>query len=374
MPIAQAQTDHALSDPAGSTSLIDPKPLPANTRTANVYPSDDSIVAAMTDVHYAGSLDPTDDDEHMYDVAVPLKRRIATLVAVILPPVALAVAIGLLWGIAFDWVHLWLLIGGYLLTGIGITAGYHRLFTHKSFETVKPVKALLGVLGSMAVEGPILGWVATHRMHHQHSDKHADPHSPHVHTDIHGNEIVHEGFFGRIKGFMHAHIGWFFSPDPPQDVMDRYVPDLQSDKLTVFLSNHFFTWVLLSLAIPGVIAGLVTQSWIGGILGVLWGGGARIFLVHHITWSINSVCHLWGSRPFKSSDHSRNNPIFGILAFGEGWHNAHHAFPASARHGLRWWEFDSAWLFICALEKLGLASNVKLPSPERLESKRRKAA
>lgn len=372
MPTASVPADPALSADNSAAALIDPKPLPTpHAHTQTVTPADPSIVAAMTDVHYVGALDPTDDDDGMHQVAVPLGRRIATLTAVILPPAALAAAITLLWGVAFDWIHLWLLIGGYLLTGIGITVGYHRLFTHKSFEAVAPVKAALGIFGSMAVEGPVIGWVATHRMHHQHSDKHADPHSPHVRTDEHGHPIEHTGVMGRIRGFLHSHIGWFFTPDPPKEVLDRYVPDLQADKLTVFISKHFFTWVLLSLIVPGVIAGLVTQSWIGGLLGVLWGGGARIFLVHHITWSINSVCHLWGSRPFKSADHSRNNAVFGILAFGEGWHNAHHAFPASARHGLRWWEFDSAWLFISTLKVLGLASNVKLPSPERIESKRR---
>lgn len=352
----------------GGAAFAEPKPL---HDPHGLTPVDDSsaIVAAMTDVNYAGPLDPTDEDEPQ--VQVSLVRRIASLTAVILPPIALVTAIVMLWGVAFDWVHLWLLLGGYLLTALGITVGYHRLFTHRSFETVAPIKALLGIFGSMSVEGPILGWVATHRMHHQHSDRHADPHSPHVHTDEHGNEVVHHGFWGRIKGFFHAHIGWFFTPDPPQEVMDRYVPDLQQDKLTVFISKHFATWVALSLIVPGLIAWLVTGSWVGGLLGVLWGGGARIFLVHHITWSINSVCHLWGSRPFKSNDHSRNNPVFGILAFGEGWHNAHHAFPASARHGLRWWELDLAYIFIRTLEFLGLASAVKIPSPERVAAKRR---
>lgn len=346
-----------------------------NTATPQPTPSEPAsveIVAAMTDPNYAGPLNPTDDDEPVAEVS--LGRRVASIIAVVAPPAALIAAIVLLWGVAFNWVHLWLLLVGYVLTGLGITVGYHRLFTHRSFDARTPVKVALGILGSMAVEGPILGWVATHRMHHQHSDRHADPHSPHVRADEEGNVIAARGFWGRVRGFLHAHIGWFFTPDPPKEVMDRYVPDLQADATTVFLSRMFFPWVILGILIPGAIAFAATGSWVQGLLGILWGGGARIFLVHHITWSVNSICHIWGSRPFKSHDHSRNNPVFGILAFGEGWHNAHHAFPASARHGLRWWEIDTAYITIRTLKALGLVREVKLPSPERIAAKRRNAA
>jgi stearoyl-CoA desaturase (delta-9 desaturase) len=151
--------------------------------------------------------------------------------------------------------------------------------------------------------------------------------------------------------------------------LEKYVPDLQKDPLVRFISKTFFVWTLLGLIIPAAIGGLVTGTWMGVLLGFLWGGLARIFLVHHVTWSVNSVCHLWGSRPFRSHDHSRNNALFGILAFGEGWHNNHHAFPASAKHGLRPWQFDLSYTVIRALELVGLARDVRVPTPERQEAK-----
>lgn len=312
---------------------------------------------------------PDDDAEPRYE-QVSLARRIATLAAVLIPPLGLIGAIVLLWGVALSWIHLVLLVVGYFLTAVGVTVGYHRLFTHKSFEAHPAVKWTLGVLGSMAIQGPILGWVATHRMHHQHSDTADDPHSPHVRAHHDGSPLERRGAWGRVRGFMHAHIGWFFTPDPPEDVMRRYVPDLLADPMTKRISDQFALWVAVGIVLPGLIAWAVTGSWIGGLLGILWGSAIRIFLVHHVTWSVNSVCHLWGSRPFRSHDHSRNNAVFGILALGEGWHNAHHAFPASARHGLRWWEFDAAYLLIRGLEAVGLARNVRVPDTSRVAAKR----
>lgn len=312
--------------------------------------------------------EPHDDEPDRAPVS--LGRKVASLAAVIIPPVGLVAAIVLLWGVAFSWIHLVLLVVGYLLTAIGVTVGYHRYFTHKSFEAHPSVKWALGILGSMAIQGPVLGWVATHRMHHQHSDKHDDPHSPHVRVDRDGDRIDRQGVWGRIRGFMHAHIGWFFTPDPPEEVMKRYVPDLLADPSIRKINDQFALWVAVGILLPGLIAWAVTGSWVGGLLGILWGSAVRIFLVHHVTWSVNSVCHLWGSRPFRSHDHSRNNAVFGILALGEGWHNAHHAFPASARHGLRWWEFDAAYLIIRGLEAVGLARNVRIPEPARIEAKK----
>ena len=290
----------------------------------------------------------------------PVSRltRIATLIVVIAPFAGLVAAIALLWGIGFSWVHLWLLLGMYLFTAIGITVGYHRYFTHKSFETNVAVRAVLGVLGSMAAEGPILKWAAMHRCHHQHSDTEADPHSPHCHG---------EGVIAMLRGFWRAHVGWFFEPEPVN--LGRYVPDLHADTVTRRVSNTFVFWVVLGLVVSAVLGGLLTQSWLGVLLGFIWGGLARIFLVHHITWSVNSVCHIWGTRPFRSHDHSRNNLIFGILALGEGWHNNHHAFPTSARHGLRWWEIDTSYLIIRGLEAVGLARRVRVPSHETIVAK-----
>ncbi|HRQ72398.1 MAG TPA: acyl-CoA desaturase [Phycisphaerales bacterium] len=285
--------------------------------------------------------------------------RLVNLLAVVVPFIGLVAAIVLLWGVGFGWVHLWLLVGGYMLTGLGVTVGYHRLFTHRSFRTNRAVTAVLGVLGSMAVEGPILSWVATHRQHHQHSDRDDDPHSPHGHG---------EGIRGFFHGLLHAHFGWLFLGQ--QSDPDRYVPDLQADPLVRGISRLFVLWVVLGLAIPAGIAWAVTGAWTGAFLGLLWGGLVRVFLVHHVTWSINSVCHLWGSRPYRTHDHSRNNPIFGVLGFGEGWHNNHHAFPASARHGLRWWQFDLSYLVIRGLALVRLARDVRVPRPEHVASKR----
>jgi stearoyl-CoA desaturase (delta-9 desaturase) len=286
--------------------------------------------------------------------------RLATFAAVVLPPIALVAVMFLAWGGWFHWVDVALMVGMYVITGLGVTIGYHRLYTHKSFATRGPVAAFFGICGSMAVQGPIIWWCATHRKHHQHSDDEHDPHSPHA-----GRE---PGAIGWIKSFSHSHIGWLFSDLAPD--MKRYVPDLLADKTTVRISKLFPLWVVLGVAIPTVIGGLVTMSWMGALLGFLWGGIVRICLLHHVTWSVNSVCHIWGAKEYNSGDESRNNPIMGILALGEGWHNNHHAFPASARHGLKWWQFDASWVVIRTLEKLGLAKKVRLPAPERLATRR----
>jgi stearoyl-CoA desaturase (delta-9 desaturase) len=293
-------------------------------------------------------------------------RRAVSLGAILLPLAGLVAAIILLWGPGFSWLHLGLLLGGYLLTNLGIGVGYHRLFTHKSFQCGPVVKTVFGVLGSMAVEGSILHWVATHRRHHQHSDRPDDPHSPHNHGVSAGGG---RSIWARIRGFLHAHMGWFFQPDAAG--LEKYVPDLAADPVTRRVSKLFVVWVVLGFVIPAGIALAITGTWMGALLGLIWGGLVRVFLVHHITWSINSVCHLWGSRPFDSHDHSRNNAILGVLAFGEGWHNNHHAFPTSARHGLRWWEFDMNYMVIRGLELVGLARAVRVPSGERIAMKRR---
>jgi stearoyl-CoA desaturase (delta-9 desaturase) len=245
---------------------------------------------------------------------------------------------------------------GFDALSLGITIGYHRLFTHRAFDAPRAVQAVFAVLGSMAVEGPLLKWVATHRRHHQHSDDEHDPHSPHGHGA------------GVLRGIWHAHVGWIFLPDYP--ALSRYVPDLAADRVMRTLSRLFPLWVAVGLMIPALLGGLLTLSWTGALLGFIWGGLARIFLVHHLTWSINSVCHIWGTQPFRSHDHSRNNAIFGVLAMGEGWHNNHHAFPTSARHGLRWWEFDASYWVIRAMSLLGLASNVRVPALQTMAAKR----
>ena len=290
----------------------------------------------------------------------PMFVRLATISAVVFPPFALVAVMILAWNSYFGWLDLTMMGVMYLLTGLGITVGYHRLYTHKSFATRGAVAAFFAVCGSMASQGPVIWWSAIHRKHHQHSDQHGDPHSPHAGCA--------PGIIGTLKGFVYAHMGWLFA-DLRAD-MRRFVPDLLADKTTVRINELFPVIVLAGLIIPAIIGGLITMTWMGALLGFLWGGVVRMFLLHHVTWSVNSVCHIWGTREYASGDESRNNPIFGILALGEGWHNNHHAFPASARHGLKWWQFDMSWVLIRSLERVGLAKKVRLPGVDRLESRR----
>ncbi len=287
---------------------------------------------------------------------VPFRVRVTMLVAVIAPFFGLVAAIISLWGWGFRWSDLALLLGMYVLTALGITVGFHRLFTHRSFETNRAVQFVFAVLGSMAVQGPLLDWVAFHRRHHQHSDDAEDPHSPHHQGS---------GIWGVVHGLWHAHLGWMFAPKPPD--LQRYVSDLRQSSLLRAASKLFPLWVLAGLLIPAGIGWLLIGTPSGAWTGFVWGGLVRILFVHHVTWSINSVCHIWGRQPFYSHDESRNNALFGIFGLGEGWHNTHHAFPTSARHGLRWWQIDVSYWVIRGLELAGLAWNVKLPSRAAIE-------
>jgi stearoyl-CoA desaturase (delta-9 desaturase) len=308
----------------------------------------------------AGDAPDVDDREQLDEHGpLPLGHRVANLLVILVPIVALVVAIAYAWGWGFGWIELALLFGMYMLTGLGVTVGYHRLFTHKSFSTGPVITTILAVLGSMSVEGSILSWASFHRCHHQHSDRDDDPHSPHGHGS---------GVRGILKGFWTAHVGWMLRRSDRG--LGRYVVDLRRSRLIRTLSALFPMWVLLSLLLPTGIGGLISMSWSGALLGLLWGGLVRILFVHHVTWSVNSICHLWGSRPFRNNDESRNNAIVGVLALGEGWHNNHHAFPTSARHGLRWWQLDVSYLVIWSLARLGLVRNVRVPAPERLIAKR----
>ena len=284
--------------------------------------------------------------------------KATSLIGIGTPVVGLVVAIFLTWGWGVTWLHAGLFAGMYLLTAVGVTVGFHRLFTHRSFKAPAWVQGVFAALGSMAVEGPVNKWVAMHRCHHQHSDHEHDPHSPNHHG---------EGIKGVLYGFFYAHCGWIFRGDPKD--LDRYNPDLRASKMMRVMSRLWPAWSAVGLIVPAVIGGLVSMSWTGTFLGFLWGGLVRVFFVHHVTWSINSVCHLWGTRPFKSNDESRNNAIFGFIGLGEGWHNNHHAFPTSARHGLRWWEFDASYLIIRGLEMIGLAYDVKVPDRGRIMAK-----
>jgi stearoyl-CoA desaturase (delta-9 desaturase) len=291
----------------------------------------------------------------------PLGVRLVTLIAITLPLLGLIAAPFFLWGWGFSWTDMGLLIGMTYLTGLGITVGFHRLFTHRSFDTYRVVEFIFAVLGSMAVQGTMFKWVAVHRRHHQYSDTPDDPHTPHHHG---------RGILGVVRGAWHAHIGWFFQRDPED--LDRYIPDLRRSPTLRITSALFVVWVLLGQMIPAVLGGVITLSWAGVWTGLIWGGLVRVFVVHHFTWSINSACHLWGLRPYRSGDQSRDNIFFGVLALGEGWHHTHHTFPTSARHGLRWWQLDLSYWVIRALQILGLAWDVRLPSREVQRRRRRR--
>ena len=253
---------------------------------------------------------------------ISLRVRVALLAAVIAPFLGLLAAIVSLWGWGFRWSDLLVLTGMYLLTVLGITVGFHRLFTHRAFETHRAIQFLFAVLGSMAVQGPLLQWVALHRRHHQHSDNLEDPHSPHHHGD---------GVTGILRGLWYAHLGWMFMPKPAD--LPRYVKDLRESRVLRCVSKMFPLWVVIGLLLPAGLGWLLVGSLSGAWTGFIWGGLVRVLFVHHVTWSINSICHVWGRQPFQSNDESRNNVFFGIVGLGEGWHNTHHAFPTSARHG-----------------------------------------
>ena len=289
-----------------------------------------------------------------------IDRLVRTLVFA-LPPTALAVGGWLAWGGALHWPDLLVLAIMYTSTGLGITVGFHRLLTHRSFKTTRALRALLAVLGSMAVEGPVIEWVATHRKHHRFSDQPGDPHSPHVdHAP---------GWRGAIRGLAHAHVGWMFRGKDMANPA-RYAKDLLDDRDLRFISRTFPLWVLAGLLLPFGLGVALTGSVVGGLTALLWGGAVRVFLLHHATFSINSLCHYFGRRPFPTSDQSRNLAWLAPLAFGEAWHNNHHAFPTSARHGLGRWQVDPGGWLIAGLERCHLVWDVIRISPERQQAKR----
>ncbi|MGH2914827.1 MAG: acyl-CoA desaturase [Solirubrobacteraceae bacterium] len=280
-------------------------------------------------------------------------ERIANLSGVVLPFAGVLAAILLLWNRAVDLTDLVLLAVMYLLSAIGVTVGFHRLLTHRAFATHRWLERTFAVLGSLSVQGSVLDWVADHRKHHAHADREGDPHSPHV------------GHGSGLAGLWHAHVGWLLETQGQAD-WRRYAPELYEDPAMRAIGRCFPVLAGLSLAIP-TLAGWALHDFsaAGALRGLVWGGLVRIFFVHHVTWSVNSVCHFFGRRRFDVEDRSTNVGWLAVLSLGESWHHNHHAFPRSARHGLRWWEIDPSGMLIAAMERVGLAWNVIRITPER---------
>jgi stearoyl-CoA desaturase (Delta-9 desaturase) len=286
-------------------------------------------------------------------------ERYANLTAVVLPFAAFIAAIVLLWN---DWVgptDLGILAVMYLSTALGITIGFHRLLTHRAFDAPAPVKYTLATLGSMAVQGSVIDWVADHRKHHAFTDEDGDPHSPHGHGG---------GLKGALHGLWHAHMGWLWETQGAAEKR-RYARDLLDDRGMRRIGRAFPLLVLAGLLIPAALGYGLTGTGAGAFTGFLWGGLVRVFLVHHVTWSINSVCHFFGRRRFDIEDESTNVFWLALPSLGESWHHNHHAFPRSATHGLRWWEIDISGLIIRGMEKVGLARGVVTIPPERQKAR-----
>ena len=286
------------------------------------------------------------------------------LIGVCLPLAGVLVAIVLLWDTAVGWVSLAVLAAMYVVSVMGVTLGFHRLLTHRSFATYKPVQYGLAIIGSMAVQGPVMNWVADHRKHHAHTDQAGDPHTPHGHGT---------GFKGAVVGLWYAHMGWLFERSGTSE-HQRYCRDLYEDRGMRFIHRTFGLWVLIGLAIPAAIGLAATGTWLGALEATLWGGAVRVFLGHHVTWSINSVCHFFGTRRFEVEDHSTNVFWLSVLSMGESWHHNHHTFPRSAFHGLKSWEIDPTGLVIRGMRRVKLAWNVVEITPERQQEKLARAA
>jgi stearoyl-CoA desaturase (Delta-9 desaturase) len=284
-----------------------------------------------------------------------IAAHVSVYIFVIVPLLALVAAVPFAWGWGLTWVDIVLATGWYFVTCLGATAGFHRYFTHGSFKAGRGVRVALAVAGSFAVQGPILHWVADHRRHHAFSDKEGDPHSPWL--------------FGTspaalARGFWHAHLGWVL--DRSLTNQERFIPDLLADRDIRIVHRLFGLFTAITLIAPAIMGGLITWSWWGAVTAFFWAGLVRVAFLHHITWSVNSVCHMIGERPFAARDRSANVWPLAVLSLGESWHNLHHADPTCARHGVQRGQIDITARFIWLLERAGLAYDVRWPTPERL--------
>jgi stearoyl-CoA desaturase (Delta-9 desaturase) len=277
-----------------------------------------------------------------------LDRTLTGLITV-LPFIGLVLAGWQLWNSWLHWYDLVAFFALYIPTALGITVGFHRLFTHRSFKTGPVTRGVLAALGSVAIEGPVISWVADHRKHHAFSDEEGDPHSPHVDH-------------GGLRGLFHAHMGWLFVHDQ-RALKTRYAPDLLADPVVSFVNRTFLFWVFAGFVAPFTIGYVLGGTLVAALTSLLWGGLIRMFFLHHVTYSINSLCHVFGRRDFETGDESRNLAWLAIPSLGESWHNNHHAFPTSSVHGLKWWQVDVSSMVIRVLERLGLAWDVVRFSP-----------
>ncbi|MDQ4124427.1 MAG: acyl-CoA desaturase [Actinomycetota bacterium] len=290
---------------------------------------------------------------------VRLQRRLV-LAVTIFPFAGFVAAVWSLWGTGLTMVDASLFLFFYVFTGLGITVGFHRYLTHGGFETVPWLRAALAIAGSMAIQGSVIAWVSDHRRHHAFSDRPGDPHSPHLDEG--------PGVKGVLKGLWHAHMGWLFKEEltSPQ----RWAPDLYKDPTMRWIDKYFPVWAVLSFTLPPLAGFALTGTLRGAVTAFLWASLARIFLLHHVTWSINSICHFYGNRPYKTTDFSTNNWMLSIISFGESWHNNHHAFPTSAVHGIGRGQVDPSGGVIRLLQKLRLVRDVKVVTPKQLAAKR----
>jgi stearoyl-CoA desaturase (Delta-9 desaturase) len=302
--------------------------------------------------------EPTADD--VEPVAHETRDRIITGTISVVPFIGLLLVGWQVWNEYLHWSDILVFAILYVGTALGVTVGFHRLFTHRSFATSPVLRGVFAAVGSAAIEGPVISWVADHRKHHAFSDAPGDPHSPHVDHGV--------GWRGALRGLAHAHMGWLFI-HTQRGARKRYAPDLVADPVVSFVDRTFIWWALGGLGAAFGLGWLIGGTLTAALTGLLWGGAVRLLVVHHVTYSINSLCHYFGRRRFNTDDESRNLAWLSLLSMGEAWHNNHHAFPTSAAHGLRWYELDLSNLVIRGLEKLGLAWDVVRIDPARQERK-----
>ena len=302
--------------------------------------------------------EPSADD--VEPVLHETRDRILTGTVTVVPFLALGIVGWQVWAELLHWRDIAVFAILYLITGLGVTVGFHRLFTHRSFATKPWMRGIFAAMGSMAIEGPVISWVADHRKHHAFADVPGDPHSPHVDHGV--------GWRGALRGLLHAHMGWLFI-HTQRGARKRYAPDLVADPVVSWVDRTFVFWALGGLGAAFGLGWLIGGTLTAALTGLLWGGAVRILVLHHVTYSINSLCHFFGRRRFDTGDESRNLAWLSFLSLGEAWHNNHHAFPTSAAHGLRWWELDLSSAVIRSLERVGLAWDVVRIDPARQQRK-----